>query len=149
MSAVDRIPQWRLKKLTDRQRRAYDLLIFGNGSPADRARAKLELDLRPSRQENIALVCELLTAGASVAAIADSLAVTDRSARRLIAEARNGGLTLENRPVFPLNHEASADINDSLKGIPCPEPRNGWEMYAGQPGYPFKRLLHRALEELA
>jgi hypothetical protein len=145
VTAIDRIPQRRLKKLTDAQRRAYDLLVYHKASPADRARAKVELGLRPSRQESLALTRELLSAGASVAAIADSLAVTDRSARRLIAEARRGGLTLGNRPVFPLNHEPPADIIDAPKGITCPGPRIGWEMYAGQPGYPFERLLRQAL----
>jgi hypothetical protein len=145
VSAVDRIPQRRLRKLTEKQRRAYDLLVFGKAAPAERRRAKVELDLRPTREENIALVCELLAARASASAIADALAVTDRSARRLISEAKEGQ-TVENGPV-PLNHAPLADINDSPKGTTCPDAREGWTMYAGQPGYPFGRLLRRALRE--
>lgn len=147
MSAVDRIPQRRLKKLTEAQRRAYDLLVYANPGPSERCRAKVALGLRCSREEHLALTVELLSRDVSVAALADTLAVTDRSARRLVAEARSEGLTFENRPDLRLNHEPSADITDSPKGTTCPGPRPGWEMYMGQPGYPFATLLRRALGE--
>jgi hypothetical protein len=74
----------KLRRLSRDQRDAYDLLVYGNPGPAERARLKIRLGWRRTRAETIALVDELLAAGRTRLQIAGELGVDAGYVDRLL-----------------------------------------------------------------
>lgn len=76
MSAIDRIPSWKVRRMTRKQRAAYDQLSYGSPSPAERAYLKQTLGMRRTRAEMIAASAELLEQGMTRMEAAARLDVT-------------------------------------------------------------------------
>jgi hypothetical protein len=107
---AERLPGWALRRLNAEQRQAYDRLRWENPGLADRARAKLVLGWKRTREETVALAAELLAEGLLPAAVADRLGVTDRHMRRIAADLRReGSEPPENRVANPHPQRPRAD----------------------------------------
>lgn len=83
---AERLPKRAVRRLSDEQRRAYDRLRWAELGPADRARCKLVLGWRRTREETVALAAELLAEGLVGAAVASKLNVSPRYLRQVLAD---------------------------------------------------------------
>ena len=90
----ERLTRRQLARLSNRQRAAYDLLSYGARGPAERARLKIELGLRRSRVETVALACELLEAGRTRLEAATMIGIGADYLDRIL----EGASTPRNRP---------------------------------------------------
>jgi len=120
---ADRLPRWAFARLNAEQKEAYNALRWYAPGPAERARLKLILRWKRTRDESLALALEMLAAGRSRKAVADELGVTDRHLRRLLAE--TGSETPEKRPANPVPMRPSADTTCEIGIGHQPRPTRG------------------------
>lgn len=81
---ADRLPRWAQRRLTAEQREAYDRLLWHRPRPAERARLKMVLGWKRTRDETTALALDLVDQGLIERVVADRLGVSDRYLRRLL-----------------------------------------------------------------
>jgi len=118
---ADRLAARAYRRLSDEQRRAVDELRWGGPGPARRARLKLALGWKRTREEASALARELQAEGLNRNAIAGCLKVSDRHLRRLLAEPAETRLASpENRPVTAVPMRPLADTSCGPRGIAHP-----------------------------
>lgn len=86
MSKAERLPLRAQRRLTAEQREAYDRLRWYRPGPADRARLKMVLGWKRTRDETIALALDLLGQGLLEQVVADRIGVSDRYLRRMLVE---------------------------------------------------------------
>jgi hypothetical protein len=110
---AERLPAWALRRLNAEQRRAYDLLRYGDATPADRARAKDVLGWRPTGEERLALARELLADGLPRRQAAEAMGVGVRYLDRLL---RTAG-TRRDAPKTPPVSRGFVGLSDTAKGI--------------------------------
>jgi hypothetical protein len=156
VSSVERIPDWRLRRMTPAQRHAVDRLRWHNEAPAKRARLKRTLGLQPTREETLALLRELRDRRMVRSAILAELGCSERHLRWLLAEVQD----LENGARKPAPQLEQTDITGNGKGAgrpgraditgngrraPIPHPDPGRIVYAGDPfAYDLEAALGRA-----
>jgi hypothetical protein len=134
---AERIPKWRVARMSTAERGAWNELRWYSPGPAERARLKLVLGWKRSREETIALSCELRNEGRGDAAIADELGVTDRYLDRLLEQVRD----LPKSPRNPSVH--ATDLAPT-----CETARTAHPRLSGRPVYgsdPFSYDLDAAL----
>ena len=138
MSTVDRVPAWKVRRMTAAQRQAFDRLRWHDPPPAERARLKRTLGMRRTREETLALLRELLDKRMVRAAILDELGCTDRHLRRLLAEVQK----VEKPARKPVSQLEQTDITDRTRVVTHPSDRAtyGGDLFA----YDFAAALRRS-----
>jgi hypothetical protein len=123
---AERIPKWRVARMSTAERGAWNELRWYSPGAAERARLKLVLGWKRSRDETIALAHELRSEGRGDAAIADELGVTDRYLERLLEQGRD----LPKPPRNPSAHAADLAPTCETNGA-VPHRLSGRQMYDG------------------
>jgi hypothetical protein len=123
---AERFPRWRLARMNAVQLDAYNRLRWYSPGPAERARLKLVLGWKRSREETIALALELRGEGRCDLAIADELGVSDRYLGRLLEQVRDD----EKPPRNPSVHAADLAPTCETNGA-VPQRLSGRQMYGG------------------
>jgi hypothetical protein len=83
---ADRLPAWKVRRLSPDEKAAVDRLRWYSPAPAERASLKRLLGWKRTHEETMALLAELLNRGMARSAIRDELGCTDRHLRRLLSE---------------------------------------------------------------
>ena len=99
---VDRLTASAFRRLTDEQKVAYDRLRWHSPGPAERARLKIVLRWRRTREETVALARELLAEGLMLQVVADRVGVDHRYLKRVLSEVGEA----EKAPRKPFVHAA-------------------------------------------
>jgi len=96
---MSRSLSWRqLKRLTPDQRDTYEHLIYWSPGPAERARLKVRLGWRRTREETLALVKELLARGLTRLQVAGELGVDVDYVDRLLKPSPTHEIEPKNPP---------------------------------------------------
>ncbi len=88
---VDRLTASTFRRLTDEQKVAYDRLRWHSPGPGERARLKIVLRWRRTREETVALACELLAEGLMLQVVADRVGVDHRYLKRVLSQVGKAG----------------------------------------------------------
>lgn len=94
-----RLTRRQVARLSNGQRAAYDQLHYGVNGPAARARLKMELGWRRSREETLALARELLAAGRTRLEAADEIGIRADYLDRILDRSDPPEISPKNQPV--------------------------------------------------